>query len=94
MSRPGRCLKVTVYGRVQGVFFRQGTCEQARRLGIKGWVRNMPDGTVEALICGDEEQLAAMQAWLAEGPPLAQVRRITVEEDSGQMCPVDFRIRY
>lgn len=86
---------VRVRGRVQGVFFRYHCKQEALRLGVEGWVRNCPDGSVEALICGNEKQLAAMRNWLSHGPQLADVEEIQVES-----CPETgsglqgFSIRY
>jgi acylphosphatase len=65
-----------VTGRVQGVFFRAATREEAARLGLTGWVRNLPDGRVEVMACGPEDQLAALQQWLWQGPPLARVQHV------------------
>lgn len=63
------CIK----GRVQGVFFRASTAETARALKLCGWVRNLPDGSVEALAQGSEKNLQAFRRWLQQGPPAAQV---------------------
>lgn len=71
-----RCLRVVVHGRVQGVGFRYYTQREAQRLGVRGWVRNLPDATVEALISGEPDQLSAMLAWLRHGPVTANVDRI------------------
>ena len=71
--------KVRIYGRVQGVFFRQWAVNQARALGISGWVRNCPDGTVEAHVSGDEAAVAEMVVALHQGPPQARVEDVTVE---------------
>jgi acylphosphatase len=62
-----------VSGRVQGVFFRASTQEQALALGIRGHARNLPDGRVEVLACGEEQAVNALCAWLQTGPPQAQV---------------------
>jgi len=64
---------VRVHGRVQGVFFRESCVQQARALGVDGWVRNRADGSVEALIQGPPDALEAMRAWLRHGPPSARV---------------------
>jgi len=72
------CLLLRIRGRVQGVGFRYYTQAQAESLGITGWVRNMPDGSVETCICGNAQQLAAMQAWLAHGPASARVDHVDV----------------
>ena len=71
--------KVRIYGRVQGVFFRQWALNQARALGVAGWVRNAPDGTVEAQIYGDEEAVARMIAGRREGTSPARVADVAVE---------------
>ena len=65
--------RVRVTGRVQGVFFRAWTREQAQRLGIGGWVRNCADGSVEAQIEGDERAIERMAALLHQGPAGARV---------------------
>jgi len=65
--------RIVVTGHVQGVFFRAWTREQAEALGVSGWVRNRPDGSVEAVIEGDDGQLDAMEARLREGPDYARV---------------------
>lgn len=65
--------RFVVSGRVQGVFFRQSTAGQARRLGLSGWVRNLPDGRVEGLACGSAAALRLLQDWLRHGPPAARV---------------------
>ncbi len=70
------CLHFRIQGRVQGVGFRYYTQIEARRLGVVGWVRNLLDGSVEAMIGGEPEALAAMQAWLRHGPDLARVDAI------------------
>lgn len=70
------CYRFTVSGRVQGVFFRQSTVDQARALGLDGWVRNRADGCVEGVAAGPAAALARLRNWLAQGPPAAQVRRV------------------
>lgn len=69
-------LEVLVSGRVQGVWFRASTREEALRLGLRGWVRNLPDESVEAVFEGEEEQLRRMLAWCRGGPPGARVDRV------------------
>jgi acylphosphatase len=71
--------KVRVFGRVQGVFFRQWAVNQARAFGVSGWIRNCPDGTVEAYVAGDEEAVARMIAVMHNGPSQARVEDVTVE---------------
>ena len=72
--------KVRIFGRVQGVFFRQWAIHQARELGVAGWVRNLPDGSVEAFVTGDAEAVAAMVERLRHGPSGARVEDLTAED--------------
>ena len=69
-------VNVTVSGLVQGVFFRASTQEEARRRGLTGWVRNLPDGRVEVEAQGPEDRIAGLVAWLGAGPPDAEVREV------------------
>ena len=78
MARVGRL--VNVAGRVQGVFFRAWTQQQANDLGVAGWVRNCPDGSVEAHLAGEESAVDKLIARLRDGPPSAVVISIDVEE--------------
>lgn len=71
---------VLVTGRVQGVGFRWHACERGRALGLRGWVRNLEDGRVEAWLEGGAEALEAMLAWLRRGPPGAHVRDLLARE--------------
>jgi len=88
-----KAYKVLIQGRVQGVGFRYYTEQQARRLGISGWVRNCADGSVETLICGDESQTETMLSWLKHGPISASVSTINIEK-SQTMPASDFRITF
>jgi acylphosphatase len=65
-----------VEGRVQGVGFRAWTVRMATQLGLRGWVRNLPDGSVEAHLAGPSDALRAAEARLAEGPPASRVDRL------------------
>ncbi|AOF54208.1 acylphosphatase [Rodentibacter caecimuris] len=67
-----------IYGRVQGVGFRYFTWKEAKKLGIKGFVRNRDDGSVEAIAQGSEEQLESFEQWLRLGPVTANVERVIV----------------
>lgn len=71
-----------IYGKVQGVYFRWSTREEARRLGVTGWVRNRPDGSVEALFQGPTEAVQAMLAWCGHGPSNARVDNVQVQEST------------
>jgi acylphosphatase len=64
---------------VQGVFFRVETRDRARSLGLAGWVRNCPDGTVEAVFEGESERVRSMVDWCRRGPPGASVAAVDVE---------------
>ncbi len=85
-------VRVLVSGRVQGVFFRATCAARARELGVAGWVRNLPDGRVEAAFEGEDAAVDAMVAWCREGPPYARVEHVEVtpEEPLGE---AGFRIR-
>lgn len=77
-----RRVRVLVSGRVQGVFFR-GECERvARSLGLAGYVRNLPDGRVEAAFEGLDADVEAAVSWCREGPALASVERVEVTLES------------
>jgi len=78
-------LRLVITGRVQGVGFRAWTRREARRRGLRGWVRNRADGSVEALFIGDETALAAMAEASWRGPPVSEVRDIAHHpaEDDG-----------
>ena len=78
MARVGRSVRIS--GRVQGVFFRAWTVEQARELGVAGWVRNCPDGSVEAYLSGEQAQIAQLIERLRNGPLDAEVERLDAEE--------------
>ena len=88
-----RCLHCWVSGRVQGVFFRAATCEQATRLGLKGWVRNLRDGRVEVLACGEDAALENLRQWLGDGPELARVERVETREEDAPADLERFTVR-
>ncbi|HIK74651.1 MAG: acylphosphatase [Alcanivorax sp.] len=72
--------QAVVSGRVQGVYYRASTQQQARRLAVAGWVRNRPDGRVEAWLEGAPDAVEALLAWMRRGPEGARVMDITVTE--------------
>jgi acylphosphatase len=72
--------RVVVHGSVQGVFFRDTTRRRAESRGVAGWVRNRPEGTVEAQFEGEAEAVDSMVAFAREGPRGAHVERVDVEE--------------
>jgi acylphosphatase len=85
---------VVIEGRVQGVFFRAATRDEARARGLGGWVRNLPDGRVEAVFEGDKRVVETMLAWCHKGPPYAYVSRVEVEWQAYVGDLTDFRIVY
>ena len=79
-------------GRVQGVFYRGWSVATARGLGLRGWVRNRSDGSVEMLVAGEPAQVEAMIARCHQGPPAARVERVEVTEDAEE-APAGFEER-
>lgn len=80
-----------IRGRVQGVGYRASMVDEARRLGVTGWVRNRRDGTVEAVVDGEAAAVAAILAWARRGPPGARVAEVAVEETDGSFADFDWR---
>ncbi|UVE16606.1 acylphosphatase [Pseudomonas sp. LS44] len=78
------CMHGYVRGHVQGVGFRQHTEEQAERLNLDGWVRNLPDGAVEVLFEGEEDAVNELAAWLEKGPERAKVTGLELEPQALQ----------
>ena len=85
--------RIRVMGRVQGVFFRAWTREQADALGVSGWVRNRHDGSVEALVAGEDTAVEAMVERMRRGPPSAKVEQLT-EEPSDEPAGEEFVVRH
>ncbi|HEY5721210.1 MAG TPA: acylphosphatase [Allosphingosinicella sp.] len=81
---------IRIFGRVQGVFYRGWTLEQAQALGVKGWVRNRRDGSVEIEAWGDPAAIGALVEKCRLGPSQARVERITQDEIEGE-APEGFR---
>lgn len=86
------CRQFLVSGRVQGVNYRASARNQALQLGLTGWIRNRPDGRVEARAWGDEDDLDHYQQWLASGPPAAQVSNVERRDLDPNEPPSAFRI--
>jgi acylphosphatase len=87
-------IRILVFGDVQGVFFRANTQSEGGRLGVSGWVRNLPDGSVEVLAEGEKEALGKLLEWCRHGPAGASVDRLESEwlEFRGDLN--GFRVRY
>lgn len=83
-----------ISSRVQGVFFRIQTKEKARELGLTGWICNLVDGRVEAVIEGDDEKVEEITDWARSGPVLAKVEKIEMKEEEYQGEFKNFEIRY
>ena len=79
-----KTLHLQIEGRVQGVWFRESMRREAERLGVDGWVSNRPDGSVEAVVQGADDAVAALVAWAKKGPPLAHVERVELSETEGE----------
>jgi len=82
-----------VHGRVQGVGFRWWTWRRASELGLRGVVRNLPDGTVEVLAAGPADALNRLHALLHDGPPAAEVARVDEADPPADNLPATFEIR-
>jgi acylphosphatase len=75
--------RLVIHGRVQGVWFRESMRQEAARLNVTGWVRNRPDGTVEAAVEGSTYAVEAMLRWARRGPEAAEVTQVDVADDPG-----------
>jgi acylphosphatase len=84
--------RLRIHGRVQGVFFRNWAKDEARALGVRGWVRNRLDGSVELVACGEDEAVEALTAACRTGPSAAEVERIEVETVEGEGPSSGFRV--
>jgi acylphosphatase len=82
---------LVVFGRVQGVFYREAMRLEAERLGVAGWVRNRRDATVEAMVQGPGEAVEAIIAWARRGPPDARVAGVEIGEAKGEFSGFEKR---
>ena len=89
-----KTVHVIIAGKVQGVFFRDYTLQKAQELGVSGWVRNLPNGSVEAVISGRTDLVDGMIAWFYSGSPLSLVTDVELDEVQPTQPHVDFKIRY
>ena len=87
-------LRVRVHGRVQGVSYRESTRAEARRLGVVGWIRNQPDGSVELEAEGPDDAVQALLAWCQHGPPAARVTGAEAEPLTPLAVETTFAVRY
>jgi len=86
--------RIVVRGRVQGVGFRYAAVNQARRLGLRGWARNLPDGGVEIVAEGDPAAVEAMIDWSRQGPPAARVSSVQHTEEASAEPLGQFGVRW
>jgi acylphosphatase len=87
-------IRVTITGMVQGVFFRAKTRNEAIRNNVTGWVKNLPDGRVEAVFEGKPEDVDRVVGWCRIGPSQAEVTKVEMREESYTGAFTDFTIRY
>jgi acylphosphatase len=88
------CEKCIVTGLVQGVFYRDSAKQQAEKLGVTGYVKNIPEGHVEVLICGTPEAVGHMKAWLWDGPEHAHVSNVKCELFEDKEVPAGFDVLF
>lgn len=91
-SNPDAPLRLVIHGRVQGVFFRDSMRRKALELGVRGWVRNRDDGSVEAVVQGSISAVAAIVQWAHQGPAHARVERVDHAPTTGSFS--QFEILY
>lgn len=86
-----KTLHLAIHGRVQGVYFRNSMQEEAERLGVSGWVRNLPDRSVEAMVQGEADAVDAIVRWAQRGPMMASVERVDTSPGSGSYAGFEIR---
>ncbi len=86
--------RIFIMGRVQGVFFRSEIRRRAKKRNLKGWVRNLMDGRVEAVFEGEEEAVKELVSFCKQGPPAARVTRLEVDWETYTGKFKDFKVRY
>lgn len=86
------CINAFVTGKVQGVWFRKSTMDEALSHGLTGWVRNLTDGRVEVMMCGERNAVRQVEAWLQIGPILANVTHIDSQELDCDECHTGFHM--
>jgi acylphosphatase len=89
-----KSIHVFISGRVQGVAFRYYTVKTAMSLNLRGWVRNLGDGRVEAVFEGGDDPVDAMLAWCKKGPSMAHVTQVDVKEEPCSGDYEDFNIKF
>lgn len=87
-------VQVVVHGRVQGVYYRASARDRARQLGLSGWVRNCPDGSVELLAEGEKTSLGQLVSWCQQGPPAAVVTQVITDWQPATGEFVGFVVKY
>jgi acylphosphatase len=93
MSQKIRC-HIFISGRVQSVFFRDNTRKKAEKLGVFGWVKNLSDGRVEAVVEGEKDKIENLIEWAKKGPFLAKVNDLEIEWQEYKGEFTNFKIRY
>ncbi len=88
------CVHAIISGRVQGVFFRMETKRKADACSVSGWVRNLPDGSVEAVFEGERPRVEDVLEWCRQGPPSARVEQVKASEQSSTEGCDGFNVRY
>lgn len=87
-------VKLKIYGRVQGVFYRDSARRKGRKLGLTGWVKNEPDGSVKIIAQGDKQNLKKFIDWCYNGPIFAKVSKIDIDWETINKPLKDFKIKY